>query len=36
MRKQAENPCKKEEEIGVDLNRNYDMAFGIDNEGSSG
>ena len=27
--------CRKDEEIGVDLNRNYGVEFGIDNEGSS-
>lgn len=27
--------CRKNEEIGVDLNRNYGVEFGIDNEGSS-
>ena len=39
MRKQGKNGLNCQggnEAIGVDLNRNYDMAFGIDDEGSSG
>ena len=27
--------CENKEELGVDLNRNYDYQFGYDNKGSS-
>ena len=30
------NPCTSNEDIGVDLNRNYDFAFGRDEVGSNG
>ena len=36
MNPDVQKQCKKStEDVGVDLNRNYDWAFGLDNVGSS-
>ena len=36
LKKEGKNKCTvKDDEPGVDLNRNYDFAFGIDSFGSS-
>jgi hypothetical protein len=36
MKPDAQKQCKLEDdEVGVDLNRNYDWAFALDDEGSS-
>lgn len=36
MKQDGKKICSKsDEDVGVDLNRNYDFAFGVDNTGSS-